>query len=94
MWPKTKLSMILYCSDFERAGLWDTHKCCSSCHRDYEEGYVDFLSECYPPAKDGTVWSRNNSTFASVCCTLSHELGEMKRLTFAKVLLATRRVKK
>jgi hypothetical protein len=53
------------CFSLQRAGLWDTRNCCSTCHHDDEDDYVQLGDYDLP---DGRV--------AYLCCAARLALGD------------------
>ena len=56
---------VLYCHDIARVGLWNTGKCCQSCHEDYEELGYDLCITWLP-----------NGQVIECCCSLSNWIQE------------------
>ena len=71
-------NIILTCIDFEKAGIWDTKHCCSSCHG---EESVD-EAEPYP--------KKHSRVYAEVCCSFDDE--SLTRSDWAKTLNIKRKV--
>jgi hypothetical protein len=55
---------MLYCWDLANMGLWDTRRCCQSCHRDNEEyGY-------------SMPYIEAGKTYIECCCAVKAEEGK------------------
>ena len=83
----------VWCEDIRNAGF--KFQCCSSCHEDANEGYID-LSEDEAPRMDGRRWRSRDSDrwYARICCgVMNGETRPTTRDDWAKVLKAYRKMR-